>query len=71
MTGLQTDPAEEKLKIPLDLTEWCPKETLLAWIKEEIEALNWSNPELLAHLSAHPKSVGFSLRTTCYPTAEG
>src|SRR5436305_1286112 len=45
---------EEKLKIPLDLSEWCPKKTLLAWIQEEIETLEWSNPRLVAYLGAHP-----------------
>lgn len=57
MTGFQTDAggvAEEKLKIPLDLTEWCQKETLVAWIHEEIETLDWSNPQLVAYLQAHP-----------------
>ena len=27
---------------------------MLAWIKEEVESLDWARPELVAHLGAHP-----------------
>ena len=67
-----SDTEAEKLKIPLDLSEWCPKETLLAWVKEELEALNWANPELIAHLHAHPAyqpRMWLSLLTFGYATS--
>src|SRR5260221_6298638 len=54
MTPVQADVEEDKLKIPLDLSEWCDKGALLRWIQEEVETLDWSNPELLAYLQAHP-----------------
>ena len=54
MTSPQTD-AEEKLQIPLDLSEWCEKALLLAWIKEEIETLDWSKPGLVAYLRKYPE----------------
>src|SRR5437899_773876 len=63
--------AGEKLEIPLDLSEWCQRETLVAWIKEELEGLDWANPELIAYLSAHPSyqpKAWLSLLTLGYVT---
>src|SRR5437764_11956306 len=54
MTALHTVAEEDKLNIPLDVSEWCPKPKLLAWIQEELDTLNWSNPELIAYLRTHP-----------------
>ena len=54
MTSVQPNAGDEKIDIPLDLSEWCQKGTLVAWIKEELETLDWSNPELIAYLGAHP-----------------
>lgn len=48
------DEEAEKLKIPLDLSEWCDKRLLLAWIQEEVETLDWSKPDLVAYLDRHP-----------------
>src|SRR5712691_11207195 len=45
---------QNQLTLPLDLGEWIDKKVLAEWIKEEIESLNWSNPELVAYLSANP-----------------
>jgi len=45
----------DRLKLPLDLSEWVEKETLLEWIVEQIERLNWANPELVKFLGAHPE----------------
>ena len=44
----------DKLRIPLDLGEWVDREVLLAWVREEIETLDWGNPELERYLAAHP-----------------
>jgi len=50
----QAEVPEEKLKIPLDLSEWCEKTDLLVWIEAELETLDWANPQLVAWLRAHP-----------------
>ena len=54
MTSARPAVGKEKLEIPLDLSEWCPRETLLAWVKQEAGALDWDNPELVAYLDGHP-----------------
>ena len=41
-------------QIPWDLTEVADSKTLSAWVREEIGSLNWSNPDLVEHLRAHP-----------------
>ena len=43
-----------ELRIPLDLGEWVDREVLRAWVREEIEALDWGNPQLEAYLQLHP-----------------
>ena len=48
-------PQKEAFDVPWDLTEVAEPGTLGAWVEEEIGALNWSNPELIAYLRAHPK----------------
>jgi transposase len=50
----QTTEPDGKLVLPWDLTDWVDKEQLLHWIKDEVGSLDWSNPELLAYLKAHP-----------------
>ena len=45
---------KDRLRIPLDLSEWVNREVLLAWVREEIEAMDWGNPELVKYLQAHP-----------------
>lgn len=68
---MQLAEQQERLVFPWDLTEWVEKDQLLQWVKEEIGSLDWSNPELLEHLSAHPeyrpKSM-LSLLTYAYAT---
>jgi transposase len=54
MTVFQPEAEAEKLQIPLDLSEWCEKAALLAWTKELVETLEWSNANLVAYLRAHP-----------------
>jgi hypothetical protein len=40
--------------LPLDLTEWVGKETLCAWIVEEILQLDWNSPRVVEYLGRHP-----------------
>ena len=71
MTGFQSETGEEKLQIPLDLSEWCERKSLLTWIQEEVETLDWSNPELTAYLRLHPTyqpKAMLSLLTLAYAT---
>lgn len=49
-----TSASEQRLTIPWDISEWIDKNTLRAWVDEEIGALDWSNPELLKFLSENP-----------------
>ena len=46
---------EAELSIPLDLSQWVPCSQLGEWIKEEVGALNWNIPELLAALKKQPE----------------
>jgi hypothetical protein len=69
--AIQSSQSAEELKLPWDLTEWIDLEVLLPWIHEEIDSLNWSNPELLAHLQAHPQyqpKTMLALLTYAYAT---
>src|SRR5215813_8592365 len=43
-----------RLGLPWDLSQWIDKKTLLQWVTEEIDALDWANDELVAHLHLHP-----------------
>ena len=40
--------------LPMDLTTWIDRETLLAWTRDVVEQLDWTNPELVSHLRANP-----------------
>jgi len=61
-----------ELRIPLDLGEWVDREVLRAWVREEIEALDWGNPGLETYLQLHrgfrPKDL---LRLLIYAYASG
>ena len=50
----QVIPLADELVIPWDLTEWFESTQLRQWILEAIETLNWSNPEVVEYLRAHP-----------------
>ena len=50
----QAAPAKE-FAIPLDLSTWADKPLLLQWVVEEIDSLDWSNPELVQILHSNPK----------------
>ena len=49
----ETQMDKDKLRIPLDLAEWVDGNVMLAWVRGEIETLNWANPELQKQLQAH------------------
>ena len=46
---------EAELSIPLDLSQWLPCSQLGEWIKEDVGALNWNNPELVTALRRQPE----------------
>jgi Transposase domain (DUF772) len=45
---------EERLSVPWNLGEWVEPETIRAWLAEEIDSFDWSNPELLKFLHENP-----------------
>lgn len=49
------DRSEEKFSVPLDLTEWVDAKAIRTWVNEEINTLDWSNPELAKALALNPK----------------
>jgi hypothetical protein len=71
-TDAQIVPLGEELALPWDLREWFNAETLRQWITNEIETLDWSNPELVEHLrlrpNYQPKKL-LALLTFAYATA--
>src|SRR6266478_9130855 len=70
-TAFEANESAEKLQIPLDLSEWCEKAVLLAWTKELVEGLEWSDPNLVAYLRAHPAyepRIWLQLLTFAYAT---
>lgn len=50
----QLIPVGEQFALPWDLREWFAPTVLRQWITEEIDSLDWNNPELIAHLSTRP-----------------
>src|SRR6059036_2127856 len=69
ITGSTRAAPERRFSLPMDLTPWVGKETLLAWTVEEVERLNWANPELVAYLRANPAfqpKLLLCLLTYCY-----
>jgi hypothetical protein len=45
---------EEEFSLPADLGEWAAPCTLMEWIDEEVERLDWKNPEVVEYLRLHP-----------------
>lgn len=43
-----------KFKVPWDLSQWIPKPDLIEKLEKDVDGLNWSNPELVAFLTANP-----------------
>lgn len=48
-------PASTGFSIPPDLSAWADKPMLLQWIADDIDSLDWSNPELVQSLRANPR----------------
>ena len=53
-TDIQVIPLSEELAMPWDLTEWVKAADLRQWIADEVDTLNWSNPELVEYLRQQP-----------------
>jgi hypothetical protein len=68
----QVIPVGEELALPWDLREWFAPAVLRQWIAEEIDSLDWNNPQLIEHLRGwpdfQPKPL-FSLMVYAYATA--
>ena len=68
---IQKEEQKERLSLPWDLSEWVAKDLLVRWIADEIQALDWANPELVEYLGAHsnyhPKMM-LSVVTYAYAT---
>ena len=69
---LRTRAHDDDLVIPWDLTEWIDQASLRQWITEEVEILDWGNPEVTAILRTYrtyqPKMM-LCLLTYAYATA--
>jgi len=62
----------EKLTVPWDITAWLDKSTLLAHITEDIDSLDWKNPELIEFLRENPNfQARFLLILVTYAYAMG
>ena len=44
----------EKFKVPWDISQWTDKVTLLKRLEEDVDSLDWTNPELMQFLKANP-----------------
>ena len=53
-TPERCEPEGGPIALPWDLSEWHSKESLLRWIRDEVESLDWANPELVAYLASQP-----------------
>lgn len=66
------------ITLPWDLSEWIPKETLWAWIVEDVSGLDWGNPALADFLRANPSQrprlllclIAFGYATEVWESAE-
>lgn len=68
----QLIPVGEELALPWDLREWFEPAVLRQWIAEEIDSLDWNNPQLVEHLQTRPgfqPKALFSLLVYAYATA--
>src|SRR5437667_103484 len=53
-TIAQLIPLGEEVALPWDLTEQFSPAVVRQWIVEEVETLDWSNPEVREYLRLHP-----------------
>ena len=44
----------EKFKVPWDISQWIDRPTLLKRLEEDVDSLDWTNPELMEFLKANP-----------------
>lgn len=69
---VKTGAHDDNLVVPWDLTEWVDKAALRQWITEEVAALDWNDPEVVAILrtyrSYQPQRM-LCLLTYAYATA--
>ncbi|MBI4325171.1 MAG: transposase [Chloroflexi bacterium] len=71
-TALAAISSQEEWALPWNLCEWFDKAVLCRWIIEEVETLDWSNPEVVEFLRAHPSyqpKMLLCLMTYAYATA--
>jgi transposase len=72
--NMNTAPSAEqggRFGLPWDVSQWIDKRRLLQWVTEEIEALDWTNAELITYLRAHPDyrpKILLTLLTYAYAT---
>ena len=70
--GTNSTAAAEKLSVPWDVTEWLDQPSLLSRIIEDIDSLDWKNPELEKFLRANPNfQPRFLLVLLTYAYARG
>jgi hypothetical protein len=61
-----------KLSIPWDISEWLDKPGLLERITEDIDSLDWNNPEMIEFMRANPNfQARFLLILITYAYAMG
>jgi hypothetical protein len=46
---------ERKFSIPWDISEWLDRSSLLAGVVNDVESLDWGNPDLRSFLQANPE----------------
>ena len=44
----------DKFKVPWDISQWIDKPTLMKRLEEDLDGLNWTNPDLVLFLKANP-----------------
>ena len=70
-SDVQPKRVANELGVPWDLTEWFAPALLCQWLQEEVETLDWSNPEVVEYLRTHPAyqpKVLLCLLTFAYAT---
>jgi len=55
MTENELTKQEEQFRLPMDMQEWFSSCTLMEWIEEEVDKLDWNNPEVVGYLNQHPE----------------
>jgi hypothetical protein len=68
----QEIPITEGLTLPWDFGEWFDGATIRGWVQEDVESLDWANPEVVQHLRSRPgydPKALLCLLTYAYATA--